>query len=446
MVVAVTSAATGLAALAEQPDQLQWHFMQDEELQCGESFQPLFVSTASNAAGQRLCDLHQEFNAAVGGISATVVPGNSAGYIGGLTASKTMAEAIYLPSAGQASVGRNEAELRAYLQAAGLRTDVPLAGGALSFRDYRHMRTGAVVPAVAKTEGMVPCFGPCAWERLHGLLRSLAFNAPRARPWSTRELMFCTESEAQLRQRGLVATGAGLALVQCYFAEGELVVEGAADPSAPVAPLQLSDATRAAIISCMNQLQLVYSNAVFDGVTSIEDCGWACTHVFSELMRMADSRYQHPRNRALVYCVGPNGHRQRYPTDVHELPTVASWHERTELTGRNISRSVAAYNTARLAPTITVLRTCLVSGGAFLLRDLATPPNLLVTLQEHAASYQSGLLQGCVESGLRRVELMHTPGPAGDDAFAASFRKSPDRSLTRAWNSRALGVADAVRA
>jgi len=450
--VVVKDAKAGICEVAQQPEKLQWYFMnKTEDMAKGSKMSDFFVTNAINSDNQSIASLHQDFHDAVGGISATVVPGNSAGYIGGLTANKAIAESLYAPSDSQSDacfqVGRCEEKLREDLlgvmasDARHVTSDrsreqtieiearvasVPVRGGNLSFRDYRHMRTGRVTRAVVKSEKMVPLFGPCAWERLHGHLRSIAFSfVMDQRPVTERERMFCTESDEDFWQTCPDSNVTfGLPLVQCFMERGLVVFEDA------TGAIEVSDELRDLVQGCMQELGLAYSNAVYQGVSSVEDCGYAYTSVYNR--DMTDPRYRHARNKAVVYTVGPNGNKQRYQSDVHVLPTPEAWHARTRLVGENVARSVAAYNAlvARGRATgllpITVMRTCLISGGAFMLRDLADKP--IVTFKEHACSYQQGLLHvlRCAstdtEGRLRRVEFIYTPDEKGqDEVFQQSF-------------------------
>jgi len=178
---------------------------------------------------------------------------------------------------------------------------------------------------------------------------------------------------------------------------------------------------------CMRDLSLVYSNAVFQDVASIEDCGMAFTHIHT--FEMADPKYRHPRNKALVYTVGPNGNKPRYPNDVHVLPSVELWLKRMDLVGRNVVRSVALYNqhartrSAASLQEITILRTPLIGGGAFLLRDEQDASKQLVQLDQHACAYEKGMVQEFLnagDQGIRRIEFMHTKGkPDEPEVFQA---------------------------
>ena len=92
----------------------------------------------------------------------------------------------------------------------------------------------------------------------------------------------------------------------------------------------------------MKALKLRYCNAVYEDVTSIEDCGFAFFHILD--FELADHRFANPRNKGLVYTAGPVGNKARYPSDVPVLPTVDAWCKRMQLLGRNIARSVKLYN------------------------------------------------------------------------------------------------------
>merc|ERR1711976_235702 len=105
----------------------------------------------------------------------------------------------------------------------------------------------------------------------------------------------------------------------------------------------------------------------------IEDSGFAFFHILD--FELADQRFANPRNKGLVYTVGPVGNKARYPNDVPFMPTVDAWLKRMQLTGRNIARSVMLYNefVKRQGDTswssLTCLRVNNVGGGMFLLRD-----------------------------------------------------------------------------
>jgi len=301
---------------------------------------------------------------------------------------------------------------------------VPVASGNLSFRDYRNMRTGRQVKAVVKGND-TPLFGPPAWEELHGLLRQLAFpSAQVQRELSQEERAFCSESDEQLRETcpdGLLSFGEPL--IHCLLQGAGVVCENSEGT------VEVPVATSEAIRRCMLELEVAYSNVVFKDVSSIEDSGFAFTHVYS--FDMADAKYFHSRNKALVYTCGPNGNKARYPSDVHVQHSADAWYARMRLVGQNVATSIAAYNkfivkqrTPGLLP-ITVLRTPLVAGGAFMLRDSADPSKLLVSSEQHACSYQQGLLKGFVSApnhGLRRIELMHTKmKPEENEIFQEGF-------------------------
>lgn len=141
------------------------------------------------------------------------------------------------------------------------------------------------------------------------------------------------------------------------------------------------------------------------------------------------------RNNALVYTVGPNGNQQRYKDDVHELPpTVEAWHARMRLLGRNVAKSVAAYNAlvAERSPDgllpIIVARTCFIAGGAFRLQDPAGKS--FVSLQDRAASYQQGLLDvfrrsSAASSSRVRPHVLRVGGPMCSHELPWSFLLRP---------------------
>jgi hypothetical protein len=431
---------------------IQWYFMHPlQDVAAGEKLSDFFVTTSLNANGCSIAGLHQLFYEKVGGISATVVAGNHAGYVGGLTANLAIAKAFYKPSAPNSAcvcVGRSVQELRQALQDAYVELakttadsqelsseivknvqkkvdDIPVGGGTFSFRDYTNMRTGRCVKSVIKGND-TPFFGPPAWEELNSHLRRLAFASADAQMQQYENMRaFCSESDEQLRETcpdGNIFLGRPL--VQCVLQSRRFVC---ADSNGP---LHVPDETSKAIQRCMAELGVVYSNAVFEGVNSIEDSGFAFMHVYS--FDMAEDKYRHQRNKAIVYTCGPNGNKARYPDDVHVRPSVQAWHERTRLVGQNVAKSVAAYNTfiemhlpSSLLP-VTILRTALISGGAFMLRDEANLANLLVSFEDHACSYQQGLLQGlqrCPDAKLKRIEFMHTKmKPEDEELFQASFK------------------------
>ena len=200
--------------------------------------------------------------------------------------------------------------------------------------------------------------------------------------YTKKERSFCTSSDAYLQEHfadGLVHEGSPL--VECYFVDGAIFVEHSSG-------YEIGKEVSATIAKLMKELSVVYSNAVFRGITEIEDAGYAFTHVYD--FTMAEEAYRHRRNRALVYTVAPNGNKARYPTDVHALPSVEAWMKRLELQGANCIFSVASYNRClhrqklpNLQP-ITVMRTALVGGGMFLLREEGKPLKMLVKIDDHA--------------------------------------------------------------
>jgi len=180
------------------------------------------------------------------------------------------------------------------------------------------------------------------------------------------------------------------------------------------------------ISESMATLQLSYSNAVYDDVVELEDSGFAFFHVFE--FEMAQEKYRHDRNKGLVYTVGPNGNKKRYPNDVWVQLTREQWEMRTRLTGRNVARCVKVYNefaATMSRPQLTVLRTPLVSGGMFMLKDGEENP--LINLDEHARYYMQGIVEEVsnpltlANSGIKRLEFM-TPEPKNPDAFKDGAR------------------------
>jgi len=171
----------------------------------------------------------------------------------------------------------------------------------------------------------------------------------------------------------------------------------------------------------MRDLGLIYSNAVFQDVSEIEDSGFAFAHVNS--FEMAEEMKRHGRNRAIVYTVAPNGNKARYPNDVHEELSIEDWNTRMRLVGCNVMTSILAYNRfiAQEQPKdlmpITVARTSNVGGGAFMLP--------IVSIEDHARAYMHGLLDALEtlpSHELKRVEFTYTKLPENSrEVFRAAF-------------------------
>ena len=205
----------------------------------------------------------------------------------------------------------------------------------------------------------------------------------------------------------------------------------------------------------MKTLKLRYCNAVYEGVTSIEDSGFAFFHVLN--FELADPRFADPRNKCLVYTVGPNGNRKRYPDDVPVLPSVEAWQQRMQLIGKNIARGVTLYNefVKRQVGTswspLTVLRVSNVGGGMFLLRDDDGTP--MISIAEHTKYFMSGLVLEFLKAprfAVKRLEIMSNY-PDGNidpmtegfmdflvagDTMDAKFGKTPLSTIQMSGHSR----------
>jgi len=341
-----------------QSDRLQLYFMCEGIDYAKGKWPTFFVAKGSP---------HEDYYGKVGGICATVDPGNPAGYVGGLTGNKAIAVGMYGESA-------------------------------CTTRDYVHMRKKKKVAAVVKG-GQTPLWGPPAWEELHGLLRQLAFQDNTCFEYSDQQRMFSNSSDSELAELHPEGTAVHGQSIQCFWRNGRVVCT-----SETGAELDVDEDLRSSIQQCMDLLGLRYSNAVFDGVSSIEDSGFAFFHYYDLQAMHGDFCPQ--RNKGLVYAVGPNANKERYPDDVHIVPTMTAWKARMHLLGSNIATSVAMYNksaTAELQDSnaVTVLRTAVVAGGMFMHSDIDLPT--------HTAYFLSGLLDvlHCpAESGVMRLELM----------------------------------------
>ena len=86
----------GPNAVPEASHGMQLYFMDaDRDMADGSQFNDFFVSMAANRQGELTSDVHKAFYEMVGGLSAPVVAGNFAGYVGGLTANLAIALALY---------------------------------------------------------------------------------------------------------------------------------------------------------------------------------------------------------------------------------------------------------------------------------------------------------------------------------------------------------------
>eukprot|EP00930_Biecheleria_cincta_P059091 TRINITY_DN44855_c0_g1_i1.p1 TRINITY_DN44855_c0_g1~~TRINITY_DN44855_c0_g1_i1.p1 ORF type:complete len:440 (+),score=76.52 TRINITY_DN44855_c0_g1_i1:78-1397(+) len=342
-----------------QSDRLQLYFM-CEGIDYAKGKWPAFFVTKGSP--------HEDYYGKAGGICATVDPGNPAGYVGGLTGNKAIAVGMY-------------------------------GDTACTMRDYVHMRKNKTVAAVCKG-GQTPLFGPPAWEELHALLRQLAFQDITCFEYGDRQRMFSNSSDselAELHPEGIAMHGRS---IQCFWRDGCFVCTSGETG----AELDVNEDLKSSIRQCMGLLGLRYSNAVFDGVSSLEDSGFAFFHHYD--LQALDGDFCPQRNKGLVYAVGPNANKERYPDDVHIIPTMTAWKERMRLLGSNIATAVAMYNKSATAEpqdckAVTVLRTAVVAGGMFMHSDIDLPT--------HTAHFLSGLLDvlHCpAESGVLRLELM----------------------------------------
>ena len=187
---------------------------------------------------------HEDYYRQVGGICAAVDPANPAGYVGGLAGNKASAVGMYGESA-------------------------------CTTRDYMHMRKQEMVPPVCKG-GQTPLFGPPAWEELHALLRQLLYSSTNRFKYSDDERMFSNSSDDELRElypEGIAVQGQS---IQCFLRNGRVGITSINGTEL----VGVDEALKYGIERCMDSLRLRYSNAVFDGVASIEDSGFAFFHYF----------------------------------------------------------------------------------------------------------------------------------------------------------------------
>ena len=263
-----------------QASRLQIYFMHAVDFENGAAFPTFFVTNALNTQGRSIAALHSKYHSEVGGLSGTIVPGNKAGYIGGLTGNKAIAEMLYSarPARHMRIIGnRNREKLIHYLiqkakdhkefknlNATEIqkRCEGFVDSEDLSFRDYVDMRTGRKVDAVMKDD--IPLFEPSHWEELHSLLRKAAFCEGESRQPQDVQRMFSSSSAEDIGVFEDVTIGN---CVECFLVDEQIISR---HPRA-----NLSKGMVDAIKRHMKALKLRYCNAVYEDVTSIEDCGFA---------------------------------------------------------------------------------------------------------------------------------------------------------------------------